>query len=64
VDRILNFPPEVFDKALRQIPPQWLEDDGTQLERLFESLLRRRERIPQLLDECRKAPGNPFPHWP
>ena len=63
MDRILNFPAEVFDKALRQIPPQWLEDDGNQLERLFESLLRRRKRIPELLDECRKAPGNPFPHW-
>ena len=63
MDRILNFPTEVFDKALRQIPPQWLEDDGSQLDRLFESLLRRRKRIPELLNDCRKAPGNPFPHW-
>jgi len=63
VDRILNFPTEVFDKALRQIPPEWLEDDGNRLESLFESLLRRRKRIPELLGECRKAPGNPFSHW-
>jgi hypothetical protein len=62
-DRIMNFPSEVFDKALRQIPPQWLEDDENQLDRLLESLLRRRKRIPELLDGCRKAPGNPFPHW-
>ena len=63
IGRILNFPPEVLEKAMRQIPREWLEDEGTQLERLFESLLRRRKRIPELLDECRKAPGNPFPHW-
>ncbi len=63
VDRILNFPAEVFDKALRRIPPQWLDDDGSRLERLFESLLNRRKRIPELLAECRHAPGNPFPRW-
>jgi hypothetical protein len=63
IDRILNFPEEVFDKALRQIPPPWIEGDETQLEALLESLLRRRQRIPELLAECRKAPGNPFPLW-
>jgi hypothetical protein len=63
IDRILNFPPEVFDKALRQIPPEWMENDGNEIERLFESLLRRARRIPELLNECRKAPGSPFPHW-
>jgi hypothetical protein len=63
MDRILHFPPEVFDKILRRIPLQWLEDDGDQLERLFDLLLRRGRRIPELLSDCRKAPGNPFPHW-
>jgi hypothetical protein len=63
IERILNFPAEIFDKILRQIPPPWLQDDATQLENLFDSLLRRRKRIPELLQECRKAPGNPFPRW-
>ena len=63
VDRILNFPSEVFDKAQRQIPPEWLEDDGDKLDHLLESLQRRRKRIPELLDACRKAQGNPFPQW-
>jgi hypothetical protein len=63
IDRILSFPPEVFDKALRRIPPEWLADDGSHLERLLESLLRRRKRIPELLAAARKAPDNPFPHW-
>jgi hypothetical protein len=63
IDRIVNFPAEVFDKAQRQIPMEWLQDDDDQLNRVFESLMRRRKRIPDLLNECRKAPGNPFPHW-
>ncbi len=63
IERILNFPAEVFDRAQRQIPPEWLEDDGDRLDRLLESLLRRRKRIPELLEECRKAQGNPFPQW-
>lgn len=63
LDRILNFPPQVFDKALRQIPPQWLDGDEDQLERLFDNLLRRRARLPALLEACKKAPGNPFPNW-
>lgn len=63
VDRILNFPPEVFDKALRQIPPEWVDNDASELERMLESLLRRSRRVPELLEQCRKAPGNPFPHW-
>jgi len=63
MERILNFPAGIFDRILRQLPPPWLEEDGSQLERLFESLLRRRRRLPQLLEECRKAPGNPFPRW-
>jgi hypothetical protein len=63
IERILNFPAEVFDRILRQLPPPWLEEDGSQLELLFESLLRRRGRIPELLAECRKAPANPFPRW-
>jgi hypothetical protein len=63
LDRIVNFPAEVFDKALRQIPPEWIQDDEAALDRLFELLLRRRKRIRELLTDCRKAPGNPFPRW-
>jgi hypothetical protein len=62
--RVLRFPPEVLDKALRQIPPEWVQGDEPALERLLEGLLRRRARIAELMDGCRKAPGNPFPNWP
>jgi hypothetical protein len=63
IDRILNFPSDVFDRAERRLPPEWLEDDAGKLERIFDSLLSRRKRIPQLLEDCRRAPGNPFPQW-
>jgi hypothetical protein len=63
LDRIADFPPEIFDKALRRIPPAWIADDEDQLDRLLESLLRRRKRIAALLEACRQAPGNPFPRW-
>jgi hypothetical protein len=63
IDRISNFPVEVIDKILRQIPPAWLLDDGDRLESLLESLLRRRKRISELLLECRNSSANPFPHW-
>ncbi len=63
LERIANFPAEVFDRVLRQLPPPWVEDDGSELERLLESLMRRQKRIAELIEECRKAPGNPFPQW-
>ena len=63
LDRIRNFPEEVFDRAMRRIPPEWTQDDEEPMERLVESLRRRRQRIPELVEACRKGPGNPFPRW-
>jgi len=63
LERIRNFPEEVFDRALRQIPPPWLEGDEDRIEGLLETLLRRRARVAGLLEACRAAPGNPFPRW-
>jgi len=40
-----------------------VEDDSELLEKLMEALIRRKKRIPELIEECRKAPGNPFPRW-
>lgn len=67
IGRIESFPPEVFDRILRQAPPVWLHAEGKdetgELERLLESLLRRRRRIGELIEGCRKAALNPFPKW-
>ena len=63
LDRIRNCPEEVVDQAVKRIPPAWLEGDEDELERLLERLLRRRERVPDLIEQCRSGRSNPFPMW-
>lgn len=63
LDRIRNFPEEVVDQAVKRIPPAWLEGDEDELERLLERLLKRRERVPDLIEQCHSGRSNPFPLW-
>jgi len=59
LDRIEHFPDEVLDRALRRIPPDWIENEEEALERLLESLLRRRKRIIELVEQSQAL----FPNW-
>lgn len=61
--RIRNFPGEVVDQAVKRIPPAWLEGEEDELERLLERLMRRRARVPDLIEQCCSGPSNPFPNW-
>ena len=63
LSRVIHFPEEVLDRALRQIPPEWVGEDDGALEKMLERLLTRRKRMPELLQGCRKAEGNLFPLW-
>jgi hypothetical protein len=64
LDRIVNFPPEIVDDALKQIPPSWVQGDEPALESLLETLQRRRKRVPELIREvASRARINPFPNW-
>lgn len=63
LDRIVHFPEEVIDEALKQVPRQWLDGDGDALERLLERLMRRRSRVPDLIRDCSQGRMNPFPNW-
>jgi len=63
LSRVTGFPDEVLDKALRQLPPEWVAGEQDDLERMLEKLLRRRQRIGELIRDSRSAPGNPFPKW-
>jgi hypothetical protein len=63
LERIRNFPEEVVDQAMKQLPPAWLEGDEGELERLLGRLLARRKRVGDLIEECRSARVNPFPEW-
>ena len=63
LDLILNFPEEVMDRALRSIPPAWLDGEEAALENLLEELMRRRQRVPELLSTLAAARNSPFPEW-
>jgi hypothetical protein len=63
LDRVVNFPEEVVDQALKQIPPQWLEGDEEALEALLNKLMSRRKRVPDLVKDSQHGRINPFPSW-
>lgn len=61
--RIVNFPEEVVDQAVKAIPPVWLEGEEEPLEVLLARLLKRRARVPDLIEDSRRGRVNPFPNW-
>ena len=63
LDQIVHFPEDEIDKAVRQIPPEWLEGEEDEFDQLLLRLLQRRERVPDLICETRDARTNPFPNW-
>jgi len=60
---VTHFPEEVLDRAWKRVPPEWLEGEDEQLESLLEELLRRRSRVPELIEACRDTRSTPFPNW-
>lgn len=63
LDRVIHFPEEVVDQAQKQIPLEWLVDDGVALEALLMKLMQRRQRVPDLIADSRRGRSNPFPAW-
>jgi hypothetical protein len=63
LERIRNFPEEVVDRAVKQLPPAWLQGDEVELDRLLERLLARRKRVGDLVAACRDVHTHPFPAW-
>lgn len=63
LDRIVHFPEEVVDAAIKQIPPAWLEGEEEALETLLDRLMARCKRVPDLIEACRAGHVNPFPNW-
>ncbi len=63
LDRIVHFPEDVVDHAVKQIPPAWLEGDEKELGELLDRLLARRRRVPDLIEACRSGRVDPFPGW-
>jgi hypothetical protein len=63
LSRIVNFPDEVVDQAVKAIPPAWLDRDEDAFEVLLTRLLKRRARVPDLIEGSRRGLMNPFPNW-
>jgi hypothetical protein len=63
LDRVVYFPEEVIDTAQKQIPPEWLAEDGAALQAMLEKLMSRRRRVPDLIRDSRRGRVNPFPDW-
>jgi hypothetical protein len=61
--RIRNFPDNVIDQALRQIPPDWIRGEEEELERTLLGLMKRRRMVPELIEELHASKGNPFLNW-
>jgi hypothetical protein len=61
--RIVNFPEEIIDLAVKAIPPAWLAGDEEAFDVLLARLLKRRARVPDLIEDSRRGLVNPFPSW-
>jgi hypothetical protein len=61
--RIVNFPEEIVDEAVKAIPPAWLAGEEEAVDVLLARLWKRRARVPDLIEESRRALANPFPNW-
>jgi hypothetical protein len=63
LDRIVHFPEEVVDLAVKQIPPAWLDGEEEALSDLLERLLGRSKRVPHLIEAGRGGSKDRFPAW-
>ena len=63
LERIMHFPENVVDQAVRQIPPSWIEGEESSLTQLLEQLMRRRKRVPDMIDNCSRSKSSLFPNW-
>jgi hypothetical protein len=63
LSRIVNFPEEIVDQAVKSIPPAWLAGDEDALEVLLARLMKRRARVPDLIENSRGGMINLFPNW-
>jgi hypothetical protein len=63
LDLVRHLPEEIFDRAWKRIPPEWLEGDEEALETLLHRLFERRACVPELIAACRGTRSDPFPNW-
>jgi hypothetical protein len=55
--------PQAIWECAEAVPPEWYEHDTGALEKLVETLVRRRDRVRELIDDFRRSARQPFPNW-
>ncbi|HSU59834.1 MAG TPA: HipA family kinase [Bryobacteraceae bacterium] len=63
LDIVEHFPVEVIERALKEIPPDWLQGDEHELEAMLEKLIIRRSRVCALINEIRHNRPPVFANW-
>jgi hypothetical protein len=58
-----NITEKSLHQILGEIPPEWYEDDLDAVQRLAEQLLRRKNRIAELIQSAKVTTRRPFPNW-
>ena len=63
LSRVETFAAEGLWKIAEEIPPEWYGGDARVVEQLMETLLKRRSRVRELIDQFRVSDREPFPQW-
>lgn len=63
LELVEHFPVEVIDSAWKEIPRPWMDGDEDELEKMLETLIRRRPRVPILIDEVQRKRTSAFANW-
>lgn len=62
LSRIRHFPEEEIDRALRHLPPEWVDDEDA-LHATLDRLLRRRGSVADLIADSARGRRSPFARW-
>lgn len=63
LDMVEHFPVEVVDSAWKEIPRHWLDGDEDELEKMLETLIKRRPRVATLIHDVQRERTSAFSNW-
>ena len=63
LSRVEQMPGETLWGIAEAVPPEWYGGDTATIERLVETMLKRRSRVRELIEAFRNSDREPFPKW-
>lgn len=63
LSRIESLDPQKIWEIAEGVPPEWYGGDPSAIEGVVEHLIRRRDRVRELIDGFRNSSREPFPNW-